>query len=259
MKETGKIKLVSAAIALLLWGTVPLSSQTLLPLLGAGGAGAPPPSVYTFVQYTFVPETATAATSVTTPAITLTAGDLVTVYCRGSIGAGGTIAFSSTPSNTWAALPPQLISATAPAQMAYTLSAGAGSTTFTCTFSASTTGYSVVVLQYHHSGSSAAFDVTTGAAVTGVGNPTSPAFTTTGAPGLVIQCATLSVQSVLWTAGTIDSATATLRGVSAALLTATGDAGCQDAKFATAQTGITATIDTNRTAVNGALTVGAFK
>src|SRR5713101_1350395 len=72
-----------------------------------------------------------AATSITSPAITVTAGDFVYVECVFPAGTG-TLTVTSSPSNTWNLLS-QSGAAIGDMQPSYALNVAGGSTTFTCT------------------------------------------------------------------------------------------------------------------------------
>lgn len=252
-------KSLKSLIRLLLVGLLlgsSLTAQILFPIVGGkGGTGITGAgSTFTFVTYTFVAENSAAVSSVTSPALTLTAGDFVVWFCRASTSS--TVTVSSTPANTVATFSQVTWPTSHPAIFAYILNASAGSTTVTCSFSTAATFSSMVVLQYHHSGSAASLDMQdVGSHVSGL--VTSNPFNTTGTPGLVIQCATWAAP-VVAAAGTIGGVTATVRGVSNASLSTTADAACQDVTFAGTQTGITAVIGTASTG-NSGYSVGAFK
>lgn len=241
VKVTGGTPVVSQGTSIVSGGTTVIG--------GGGGVG---PSTYTFVAYTFVLETAASSASTTSPALTLSTGDFVIWFCRNS-GGPNTVSGSSTPANTVANLPQvNWNGGNAQAYFSYILSAIAGSTTFTCSYASAATFRAMVVLQYHHSGAAATFDTQVVNPFLATTTPTSSAFSTTGSPGLVIMCATWATQAQV-TAGVIGGTAATLRGVTNTPITATlVDAGCDDASFASPQTGITASI------VSGASTVGAY-
>lgn len=246
VKVTGGTSVVSQGTSIVSGGTTVIG--------GGGGVG---PSTYTFVTYTYAPEAPASSMNITSPALTLSTGDFVMWFCRLSTGGANTVSVSSTPANTVGSLTQVTWnSATAQVIAGYILSAVAGSTTFTCSFTSAATYRSMVVLQYHHSGAAAAFDTQDGNNFIAA-TVTSRAFNTTGSPGLVIMCATWAGSPTI-TAGMIGGTTATMRGVTGASITATADAGCEDASLMTPQTGITATI-IGSGSLNGAYSVGVFK
>lgn len=151
----------------------------------------------------------TSASSITSPALTMTAGDFVYVECLFSAGTT-TITTTSTPSNTWHELTSSG-AAIGGMQPAYAFSVGAGSTTFTCNYSPASAVQIIIVLQYHP-GFLSAFDVETvdlgSSSGTNVQTPSS--FTTT-AQGLIIVCGHDDSTTPTWSAGLIGSTTATLR------------------------------------------------
>lgn len=215
-------------------------------LLGVGQGSGSSPSTYTFVTYTYVAESSGSPTaSITSPALTLTAADFIFVFCRTAASSTVATTFSSSPSNTWVALSQQFESASSgTGQAGYALSAGAGSTTFTCTPASSQSYQSMVVLQYHHSGVPAVFNSGTdlGGVQTAGTTITSPTVSTSAA-ALVIYCATSNNTGQTYS-GTIGANTGTIRGVSGAS-NGTGDSGCEDTIFSTSESSIDATMTGN--------------
>jgi hypothetical protein len=201
-----------------------------------GGGGA----TYTFVNYTFVDEVAGGGT-ITSPALSVTAGDFVYQYCR-TFGAVASFTFTSSPSSTWNTLTPQATGGgPGTLQGAWSRMTSTGSTTFSCATGAGTFS-SLVVLHYTVAGSPS-FDVQTGSyQATAASQWTSPAFSTGASAELVIVCAGASGSGAAWTAGTIGASSATLRGVSGATLTTATDSGCEDFIFSSTQTSITGQI-----------------
>jgi hypothetical protein len=107
----------------------------------------------TFHQTTYVAETSSPLTHITSPALTLagTSTELVVVFCRNNDVTGTvTDTVTSTPSNSWTQL--QLWTNSngfgPTAQASYTVGPGSGSTTFTCTPSSTNSYQSMVVLDY---------------------------------------------------------------------------------------------------------------
>lgn len=215
----------------------------------------PGPSTYTFVASTFKNEA-----SGSTPALTLTAGDFVFLFCSGSGTSSTTYTASSTPSNTWVGIGTAQVASGNVTQGFYTLSAGSGSTTFLCTQGGSggTGNLSPIALQYHYSGAGAALD--TGISSTSAGGPTyvSSSFTTTSAD-LIIQCARAGADNVKWVGGVIGSGTATVRNAARQLPNSITDSACQDIIFSTTQSGITAAMNAPSTSGTYPYVVGAFK
>ena len=213
--------------------TVKLVRAQMLEAVMAGPGISATSGTYTYVTWTYVADTGTTThTSITSPAITLTAGDFIFMHCR---AAGGTsYAFSSSPANTFTSLTflSNPTSATV-SEAAYVLSAGSGSTTFTCTPSSTQQYQSMVVLQYHHSGNAATF--MTGTDVSSVSkcgsvsvNPciSNPYNVLQG--GLVIYCATVNELTYHFTPNSIGPGTPAIRGQSASTLTSAADSGCAD-------------------------------
>jgi hypothetical protein len=94
-----------------------------------------PAATPTFKQYTYVADTGSGKLgSITSPAITLTSGDFVFVFCQTRDSATG-FTVTSSPANTFNQLTSQTAASTE--QASYSVNAGSGSTTFTCTPSAS--------------------------------------------------------------------------------------------------------------------------
>lgn len=111
------------------------------------GATAPPGEK----KYTYVVDST--GTSVTSPSITVSANDLVVVSCRYGV-TGGAIATSS-PSNTWTALPAQFNAGGVGIQMSWAIMGASGSITFTCTQTSSAAGISLVAMDFSGTGSTA--------------------------------------------------------------------------------------------------------
>ena len=238
----------------LIWQS--LFSQSI-PFPGPGRASAVGPSTYTFSEYTYLVESAGPDASRTSPALTLTTGDLVCVTFRGAPDVSTT--FTSTPSNTFTTLTKQSwIGATAAFQMGCILNAASGSTTFTATPSSSMTFSSMVVLRYTHTGAAAAADTDSGGnSVGSVTTFTSGTFNT-AANALTIFCVTWDGNRVA-TAGMIGGNSATLRGVANSTLGSTTNQACEDTYFSGAQTGITSDITVSSAATNWGYTNASFK
>ena len=229
-----------------------LHAQALFRLQNATGGPFVAP---TFVQYTFVAETnSTPVASITSPAITLTAGDFTYVSCRNG-GSSVADVVTSSPANTFTPLTLQNLAGLGTLQASYSFGGGAGSTTFTCTPTTSQAFQSMVVLQYHP-GSTTVLDTQVGGSVSANTTWTSPSFTTTAA-GLVIACASTNNSGVVISAGTIGGTSANLRGAAAASTGSASDQACEDLGESGAQVGITATLTTG--SVDWVGTVGAFK
>jgi hypothetical protein len=235
---------------------MPLRAQFTVPDFAgipSGGAGA---STYTFSQYTFVAEQSSSLASITSPSITTTAGDVAIVWCRSQASTVTSITATDSKSDAFTALTFRTASSPGAAQGSYSLNLAGGSTTFTCTPNVSVAFQAMVVLVYNHSGAAATFDTQTGNTHSSTSTATSPTFSTSTA-GLVIMCGSVNGFRT-FTAGNIGGSASTLRGVSAASLVTTSDAGCEDKQFVAAQTNITAAITAN-TLVNWDETVVAFK
>jgi len=86
-----------------------------------------------YKQSTFVAEgSSTPVASITSPAMTVAAGDLLIVFCRSGPSTQTGVTVTSSPANTFNQLTAQ-VNTWGVEQESYALSAGAGSTTFTCT------------------------------------------------------------------------------------------------------------------------------
>ena len=222
-----------------------------------GGGGSPP----AFVSSTYVAETGAGPfASITSPALTLTSGQMVDVYCRNGTSTANAFTYTSSPSNTWIAIAAQQMSGGfGNGQMGYAFNVGSGSTTFTCTPATSAGYMSMIVLVYSQSPIFSVLNATTGTGGgPGSATYTSPSFTTTQA-GVIVMCATASAAGDTWTAGTIAGQAATIRQVSnTGGVGATADAVCEDVITTSAQAGVTGTVIHSTTARNYALTVGAF-
>lgn len=212
-----------------------------------------------FVAYTFVANTNCGGTcaSITSSAITLTAGDFVLVFCRNGNTGGNAEVVTSSPANTWTQLSSHSTASVATEQASYSFGVGAGSTTFTCTPTLAASSNSMIVLQYHP-GFLTALDVqqfgdNAGANTTTL---TSATFTTT-AKGLIIWCTTTGALGITYTAGSIGSGSGTLRGFSAASNGVGSDA-CEDNLTSGSQASITAAMSIS-SSQKFAGTVGAFK
>ena len=201
----------------------------------SAGGGA---STYTFSQTTFVAENSSTVASITSPAITVTAGDVAIVWCRSQLSTVTSITASDSTSSFYTALTFRSASSPGAAQGSYSLSLGGGSTTFKCTPNVSVAFQAMIVLVYHHSGSAATFDTQTGNTPVSVTTATSPSFTTSAA-SLIVMCGTIN-GATTFTAGSIGANTATVRGIAGA--SGSTDGVCEDTQFGSNQTSITASV-----------------
>ena len=190
----------------------------------------------TFRQYTYVADSGpNNVASITSPAITLSAGDFVYVSCRTGNGSARSIAVSSSPNNTFTQLNAQA-GGPGSQQSASAMNVQAGPTTFTCTPNVPSPYQSMIVLDYGVSLNSGALDRQVGSTTGGTSTYTSPPFNISYAgPELIILCGTVGSANDAFTAGSIGSLRATLRGVSASSLKSHADAGCEDAIIAAPQ------------------------
>ena len=117
--------------------------------------------------YTFVADST--AASVTSPSMSVTAGELLVVNCR--FGTGSACTVTDSGSNTWHALS-SVNNSGVLNQMSWAIAAATGSVTFTVTQSSSVAGLSLVAMHYSGAGSSL------NTSATGTSTTTS-AFTTT--------------------------------------------------------------------------------
>ena len=212
----------------------------------------------TFRQYTYVADSGGVnVASITSPAITLGAGDFVLVSCRAGYGSAKSIVVTSSPSNTFSQL---TVQAGGPGsqQSSYAMNVKAGSTTFTCTPNIASPYQSMIVLDYGVSPGSGALDGQAGSTTPAEPTYTSPAFSTSSSDTeLIILCGTVASTDYAFTAGSIGSLRATLRGVSASSLRSHADAGCEDAITRVSQKSINGRITYGKSQP-WAATVGTF-
>jgi len=174
---------------------------------------------------------------ITTPAPgdSITAGQLIFVYC-GAVTGSGAITISSSPANTFTYLS-SVSGLMGNATAAYAWASASGQTTFTCSQSGWT--YPLMGVLYYYPGSLTALDTQTASDVeTASANYTSSAFSTS-AKGLIILCATLDGYST-FAAGNIGSGAANLR--MAIGWASSGNGVCEDSITTGAQSGITASV-----------------
>ncbi len=121
----------------------------------ATGCGVVSSSLPTFVQYTFVAETGGSTASITSPSITVTNGNLIVAACRyaGSGAATGSTASGSSVT-TWHLLTTNATSSVG-VQLSWGMVTSTGATTFTCTPSSSSSGQSMVILEFTGTGTTA--------------------------------------------------------------------------------------------------------
>ena len=255
-------KIFFLILLLAAFGHKPVQAQTANPshvgvCLTDSCTGSSAPS-YAFVTGTYVAETGAGPfSSITSPSLTLSAGQMVDVFCRNATATANAFTFSSTPSNTWNSVANQLNSTFGGnAQMGYAFNVGAGSTTFTCTPASSAGFMSMIVVVYSASPYFSTLNTSSTLAATATGSTaTSSTFSTTHS-GVILMCTTISNATSTWTAGTIAGQTATIRQTSDATNTS-GDSVCEDYISSTSQTSVTGSVSWNSTR-NWNLTVGAF-
>jgi hypothetical protein len=120
----------------------------------------PAPSLPYLVKNTYVSPGGSTLASVTSPAITVAAGDIVVVFCR-SNGTPTADVASSTPSNSFTPLTIQQAGSSPSSQMSYS-SVAAASTTFTCTPSVSEPYIGMVVMDLRGSSLTSTVNTSTG-------------------------------------------------------------------------------------------------
>jgi hypothetical protein len=260
-------KIFFLILLLAAFGHKPVQAQTANPshvgvCLTDSCTGSSAPS-YAFVTSTYVAETGVGPfASITSPSLTLSAGQMVDVYCRNGTSTANAFTFSSTPSNTWVALTNQPGGTNNPnATMGYAFNVGAGSTTFTCTPASSAGFMSMIVLVYSTNPIFSTLNTSTGAVDTsGANTITSSSFSTTQA-GVIVMCTTASIATGTWGAGTIAGSSATVRQVAnTGGIGATADAVCEDIISNSSQSSVTASTNlaTGGPGRNFTFTVGAF-
>lgn len=189
--------------------------------------------------------------TVTCSGPTLSAGDLVAVFCRSS-GNSATFTVTDTGVNTYT--PGPFNSSSSPSisdAVAYSLGVAAGSPTFTCLANSPQNFLDIVVVQYHPGTLSAIDTAPTGNIVTGNTVWTSTSFSTSNG-GLIIACGDPNFASGTTTPGLIGSTTATMRQ------TSNNGPSCEDTIPGSSQTGITAAMSSGSSG-NWGGTVLAFK
>jgi hypothetical protein len=205
----------------------------------SGGTG------FTFSTSTFAQNGTASTTTATTPAVTLSSGDFVFMWCNGGFPASP----SSSPANSFNSLTEAASGPDGTGQGFYIPSAAAGSTTFTCT-QASTAQFQGATVMVYHTASPATGAVYSGtdissSATTGCTTSCNSASFSTSGPALVIFCGQINANAN-WTAGNIGANAATLRASgsgSPGSPTFTGtNPVCEDNQFTSAQTGITSSI-----------------
>jgi len=209
-----------------------LKKLSLLLFVALAVAGVPLAGLAqaTFRQVTYVADSGgTNVAFITSPAITLGAGDFVHVSCRTGFGSTKSIVVRSNPPNAFNPLP---IQAGGPGsqQSSYAMNVRPGPTTFTCAPNAPAPYQSMIVLHYSVPFGSGALDKWVGSTTPAEPTYTSPSFSTSSSGAeLIILCGTVASTDYAFTAGSIGSLKTTLRGVSAYSLQAHADAGCEDA------------------------------
>jgi hypothetical protein len=172
---------------------------------------------YTYSQYTFVSETNSSnIASITSPSITIGAGDLLFVACR--VGSNpGNITVTSSQSDTFTQLSYANNGSTS-LRGSYTVSAVGGATTLTCTPSSSGPFQSMIVLDYTKNASAtgaleSSSDVSGACSGSGITYCTTPLFTTTHSQDLTIYCGTVNSNSLFWNPGQIGHQFGVIRGL----------------------------------------------
>ena len=227
---------------------------------GAGNGGSRgTASNFTFSQYAYGAESA-GPDNVTTNTVTVSQGDFAVQWCREASLFSGMTAQNSNLDPVFSSPPNTVSWGTGPsmAQMFYYPSLTAGSQSFTCSTTGTLdSGFSAVVLIYHHSGGTPTLTSNAiGSCASGT-SCTSGAITVTG-PSLVVYCGTQSTTSAVFTADSIGASSATLRGVSNSSLATASDAGCEDATFTAPQGTITGSLTSN-TAATWGITAAVFQ
>jgi hypothetical protein len=186
----------------------------------SGGSGSSGP---TFDQYTYVSEQSGSLAYITSPSMTVAAGDLVVIFCRSA----STFTFTSSPSESWNALPG--VSQSSLARMGWAIIGTAGVHTFTCTPTTSTGSMASIVLDF--SGTGTTLNGSTNFYDNNTNNPVysndSGSVLTTTQRTINVFCATTgSVSHGWWFTNRINGVPAVLAGVSGATLQANSDSAC---------------------------------
>src|ERR1035437_9775328 len=186
----------------------------------SGGSGSSGP---TFDQYTYVSEQSGSLAYIKSPSMTVAAGDLVVIFCRRA----STFTFTSSPSESWNALP--CVSQSSLSRMGWAIIGTAGVHTFTCTPTTSTGSVASIVLDF--SGTGTTLNGSTNFYDNNTNNPVysndSGSVLTTTQRTINVFCATTgSVSHGWWFTNRINGVPAVLAGVSGATLQANSDSAC---------------------------------
>ncbi len=232
----------------------PALIQFTVPMATGANTVAPVSGTYTFSQTTQC-QSASGVYTCTTPSMSVGSGDLVHLFCF-SYGHSTSNSFSTSPSVSLTSILNQSYGSAGPQGTSeYFVSAGAQSMTFTC--STPNSPVSLIVLDYAYSGTGVTLDTDIGSTQNATTALSSGTFSTT-VPDLVVFCAG-DTNSLTYTAGTIGSATGTLRGFSSGSASSAGNAVCEDASLSSAQGSIKATMTSSGNVGSDTEIVAAFR
>jgi len=192
-----------------------------------------------FKQYTYVADST--AASVTSPSLTIAAGDLLVVSCRFATSTGSTGIATDSHSNSYSALAAQVNSPQAVGiQASWAIASASGATTFTCTQGGSAAGISLIALDYSN-GTGTTVNTSSGGILSSFQTRiTSPSYATSQRTLNVFCSAVNSISGFfdpLWIGGN----SAQLVGASAAGVEIVGaDQGCESIAIPYAVPGATA-------------------
>jgi hypothetical protein len=192
-----------------------------------------------FKQYTYVADST--AELVTSPSLTIAAGDLLVVSCRFAPSTGSTGIATDSHSNSYSALAAQVNSPQAAGiQASWAIASASGATTFTCTQGGSAAGISLIALDYSN-GTGTTVNTSSGGILSSFQTRiTSPSYATSQRTLNVFCSAVNSISGFfdpLWIGGN----SAQLVGASAAGVEIVGaDQGCESIAIPYAVPGATA-------------------
>jgi len=192
-----------------------------------------------FKQYTYVADST--AELVTSPSLTIAAGDLLVVSCRFAPSTGSTGIATDSHSNSYSALAAQVNSPQAVGiQASWAIASASGATTFTCTQGGSAAGISLIALDYSN-GTGTTVNTSSGGILSSFQTRiTSPSYATSQRTLNVFCSAVNSISGFfdpLWIGGN----SAQLVGASAAGVEIVGaDQGCESIAIPYAVPGATA-------------------
>lgn len=180
------------------------------------------------------------STTTVTCSLTPTAGDFAVVDCRGTISVGGSYTATSSPSASFSQLA-YAVTSGGSSQVSYAFNQTGGSTTYSCTGSASNTYQTIEVVDYHPGSITSLATSAINTITSATGSYTSTSINTTGA-SFVISIADPQFAPTAATVGTIDGSAANNRTINTS-----ANSQIEDLSLSTSATGITGTMTASPT------------